>query len=190
MAKTKTRVTAAAVAMTSALFGTFSASVWAGPDDDRGGAENGGMTGKDTGEASRTYAELEAQIGAYRQYHAEEDLLACLREAKSDPRITGTHVVGPRLKQLTVKQALYADFRNDTPDLTPEHKRRVEREIVELHLKQRKHIEFARGLFTNGLATTNEALLEYHDTGCIGGLTGVVEEIRKTREATPHPETP
>lgn len=142
------------------------------------------------GEANLTYPELEAQISAYKQYHAEEDLLTCLREAKSDPQIRGTHIVGPRLKQLKVKQQLYADFRNETSDLTVEDRRNVELRIVELHLEQTKHIEFVRGLFTNGRTTTNDALLEYHDTGCIGGLQNIVEAIRTGRDATPHPATP
>ncbi len=137
-----------------------------------------------------TYPELEARVEAYRQYHAEEDLLACLREAKSEPQIRGTHLVGPRLKQLAVAQELYADFRTGNPDLTPEDRRRVERKIVALRLEQQKHIEFARGLFANGGATTNEALLEYHDTGCIGGLRSIVEEIRQARETTAQPEAP
>ena len=124
------------------------------------------------------------------QYHAEEELLACLREAKSDPEIRGTHMVGPRLKQLQVKQRRYAAFRDGTSKLTQEDKRQVEIRIIKLHMEQKEHIEFTRGLFENGRVTTNNALLEYHDTGCIAGLEKIVEDIRNQREATAHPETP
>ncbi len=190
MAKSRARVaaTAIAVAITSAIFGAVSTN--AAPGNNQGGAESAGISTKATGEAGLTYPELEAQIGAYMQYHAEEELLACLREAKSDPEIRGTHMVGPRLKQLKVKQRRYADFRDGTSMLTPEDKRQVEIRIIELHLEQKEHIEFTRGLFENGRATTNNALLEYHDTGCITGLEKIVEDIRNKREATAHPETP
>ena len=179
MATKKARVVAA-IALSSAVFGAASGNASADPAGSRGGDEESGLT----------YPELEARIEAYKQYHAEEELLACLREAKSDPGIRGTHMVGPRLKQLEVKQRLYADFRNGASELTPEDRRSVELNIVALHLERTKHIEFVRGLFANGRATTDSALLEYHDTGCISGLKTVVEAIKKNRGATPHPETP
>ena len=188
MAERKARVAATAIAITSAVFGTVSTN--AAPGSNQGGAESAGTSTKATGETGLTYPELEAQIGAYMQYHAEEDLLACLRQAKSDPEIRGTHMVGPRLKQLKVKQRRYADFRDGTSRLTPEDRRRVEIRIIELHLEQKEHIEFTRGLFENGRMTTNNALLEYHDTGCIAGLEKIVEDIRNKREATAYPETP
>ena len=183
----KARVAATAIAITSTVVGAVSTNVWADPGSDPGGT---GASTKAPAEASLTYPELEAQIRAYKQYHAEEDLLTCLREAKSDPQIRGTHIVGPRLKQLRVKQQLYADFRKGTADLSVEDRRNVELRIVELHLEQTKHIDFVRGLFANGRVTTNDALLEYHDTRCIGGLENVVEAIMAGREATPRPATP
>ncbi|MEO1245319.1 MAG: hypothetical protein AAFX56_06490 [Pseudomonadota bacterium] len=187
MSKRKARVTATAIAISNAAVCAVSANAWASPDSNQGDA---GTATQAAGDTNLTYAELEAQIDAYQQYHAEEELLACLREAKSDPQIRGTHMAGPRLKQLEVKQRRYADARNGGAELTPEDRRQVERRIVELHLQQEKHIEFVRGLFANGRVTTNNALLEYHDTGCIEGLESVVEDIRASREATPQAETP
>ena len=188
MAKRNARVAATAIVITSAVFGAVSTN--AAPASNQGGAEDAGTSTKAAGEAGLSYPELEAQVRAYKQYHAEEELLACLREAKSDPAIRGTHMVGPRLKQLKVKQRRYADFRDGTSGLTPEDRRRVEIRIIKLHLEQKEHIEFTRGLFENGRMTTNNALLEYHDTGCITGLEKIVEDIRNKREATAHPEAP
>lgn len=190
MAKRKAGVTASAIAIASVAVGAVSTSAWGEPDDGRGNAEGIDTSTIAIAKAGLTYPELEAEIGAYRQYHAEEELLVCLREAKSDPEIRGTHMVGPRLKQLKVKQRRYAEFRNDASNLTPEERRQVEIRIVELHLEQTKHIEFARGLFANGRVTTNDALLEYHDTGCIGGLESIASDIRAGRHDGARPAAP
>ncbi len=139
---------------------------------------------------SPDYADLQAEIRDYYQYHAEEELLDCLRNAKSDPDIRGTHKVGPRLKYLRVKQARYADFRDSTPDISAEDQRQAEVQIVELHMQQKKHIEHTRGLFDNGRETTNNALIEYHDTGCITGLEEIVEDIRTETQAAAQSESP
>ena len=190
MTKRKNRVPATVIVITNVVFGVVSTNAAAGPGSNQGGVESAETSAKAAGETRLTYAELEAQIRTYQQDHAEEDLLTCLREAKSDPKIRGTHIVGPRLKQLKVKQRRYADFRDGTSGLTPEDKRQVEIRIIELHMEQKEHIEFTRGLFENGHATTNNALLEYHDTGCIAGLENVVEDIRNEREGTAQPATP
>lgn len=179
----------AIVAITAAAVCLVSAGAWADTDSGGLGAESAATSTETVGETSLSYRELEAQIKAYRQYHAEEELLTCLREAKSDPEIRGTHKVGPRLKQLNVQQKLYAELRNNAARLTPQERQSVEQKIVELHLAQKKHIEFVSDLFANGRATTNNALLEYHDTGCIGGLENIVEEIRTSEIATQQPET-
>ena len=168
-----------ALAITTAAFFLLSTDTQGG----QASAENTGKFSDAAQEPALTYTELEAQIGAYLQYHAEEELLACLRDAKSDPKIRGTHKVGPRLKQLEVQQKRYADFRSIGSGLSPEDRRRIERKIIELHLQQEQHIEFVRGLFANGRATTDQALLDYHSTGCIDGLKNVVEDIRTKREA-------
>ena len=180
---------ATAIAVTTAAFCLNPTGAWASADSSRIDSVSAETSAKAAEERVLSYQELEAQIAAYRQYHAEEELLNCLRDAKSDPEIRGTHKVGPRLKQLEVQQRRYADFRSGDSALGPEDRQRVERKIVELHLQQKKHIEFVRGLFANGRATTDDALLEYHDTGCIDGLESIVKDIRASREATQHPET-
>ncbi len=191
MFQNNTRATAIATA--ASVFCLIYAGARADTDSDRVGAESAGTSVEAAAKPALTYTELEAEIAAYRQYHAEEELLACLRAAKSDPGIRGTHKVGPRLKQLEVQQRRYADFRADSrkgrSELSQEDRQRIERKIVELHLEQKKHIEFVRGLFANGLVTTNNALLEYHDTGCIDGLENVVDDIRKSGAAARHPTT-
>jgi len=186
----ETRNLAAATALATAAFWLASPDALANPESGRVGAESMDTAGNASDASSLTYPELEAQVAEYRQYHAEEDLLTCLRKAKSDPEIRGTHKVGPRLKQLAVQQRRYAEFREADPGLGTEERRRVERKIIELHQQQRKHIEFVRGLFANGVATTDSALLEYHDTGCIRGLESIVEDIQKSRESTRNPATP
>ena len=99
-------------------------------------------------------------------------------------------MVGPRLKYLKVKQQRYAEFRDSTPNISPEDKRQAEVQIIELHMQQKKHIEHTRGLFDNGRETTNNALIEYHDTGCITGLEEIVEDIRKEVQAASPFESP
>ena len=179
------RVIATAIATTMAF--SISANTWADPESKQIAAETTEASTQVAEDTSLTLADLEAQLKAYYQYHAEEELLDCLRDAKSDPTIRGTHLVGPRLKYLKVKHERYADFRDDTADLSSDDKRQVEVRIIELHMAQNEHIEHARGLFENGRTTTDKALIEYHDTGCIRGLEKIVEDIRNERQGATEP---
>lgn len=128
----------------------------------------------------QSLADFEAQLRNYYQYHAEADLLACLREATPDPDLRGTHVVGPRLKYLEVKQQRYADFRRTTQALPEEERQQVEVRIIELFMARQAHIEWARELHPD---TTNAALLAYHETGCIAGLEETVAQIGQSQSA-------
>lgn len=126
--------------------------------------------------------EFEAELRDYYHYHAEAELLDCLRDAKSDPSIRGTHVVGPGLKYINVRQKRYADFRNAATGLPEDDLKQIEVKIIELHIDREKHIDHARGLYPE---TTDKALLDYHETWCISGLDDIVAEVNEKRDAGP-----
>lgn len=181
MAQKKARVKVVAFAIAGLAFGAMPAFASVEDSESLSQAQSDRASEISADYENLTYAEFQAEIRAYMHYHAEEALLACLREATSDPGLRGAQLVGPGLKYLKVKQKRYADFRDQAADLSPDDKKQVEVRIIELHLEQKKHIDWARGLYEE---TTNKALVEYHETGCISGLDDVVREIR---EATVRP---